>query len=195
ISVWKQSERVRRKATKPSDKDRSSRDERGLKVRETGFVNQVGDPEIPVGAADEPGDAPSETTEGSNEESMRRPSSDVQIDPLPDLDVLVLRGRDADVKELLRIIEEIERLSGETAPAIEIIYLQNVQGEALDRMVADVLQDLTGPLQGRVSVTPLVKPNALLLIGWGEAVAAAKKLIERLDESVAPATQMRMFPL
>ncbi|MBL8818145.1 MAG: hypothetical protein JNL58_19110 [Planctomyces sp.] len=135
-----------------------------------------------------------EATPGSPPD-LRRPSSDVTIEPLPDLDVLILRGRDPDVEEITRIIQEIERLSAETAPEIEVVYLQNVQGEALDQLIEDVLEDLTDPLQGRVSITPLVKPNALLLIGWGEAVAAAKKLIARLDEAVAPQTQMQIFSL
>jgi general secretion pathway protein D len=126
---------------------------------------------------------------------LRRPSSDVTVEPLRDLDVLILRGRDPDVEELTRIIQEIERLSEETAPEIEIVYLQHVQGEAMEELISDVLTDLTGPLQGRVSITPLVKPNALLLIGWGEAVNAAKKLIAKLDETVEPQTQMQMFAL
>ncbi len=79
------------------------------------------------------------------------------------------------MEELTRIIQEIERLSSETAPQIDIVYLQNVQGEALDELIDDVLEDLTDPLQGRVSITALIKPNALLLIGWGEAVEAARK--------------------
>ena len=76
-----------------------------------------------------------------------------------------------------------------------MVYLQHVRGEALEELVSNVLEDLTGPLQGLVSITPLVKPNALLLIGWGEAVDAARRLIARLDETVEPQTQMQFFAL
>ncbi|HCP13273.1 MAG TPA: hypothetical protein DIT89_13145, partial [Planctomycetaceae bacterium] len=99
------------------------------------------------------------------------------------------------VEELARIIQEIERLSTETTPAIEIVYLQQVRGESLNELIENVLEDLTGPLQGQVTITPLIKPNALLLIGWGEAVKAAKELAQRLDESVAPETQLEVFRL
>jgi len=58
-----------------------------------------------------------------------------------------------------------------------------------------VLDELAGPLQGRISITPLIKPNGLLLIGWGEAVKAAKQLIAKLDQPVDPQTQMRVFTL
>ena len=52
-----------------------------------------------------------------------------------------------------------------------------------------------GGRQGRVSTIPLVKPNALLLIGWGEALKSAKTLIEKLDLPVPPDTQFKVFPL
>jgi hypothetical protein len=35
------------------------------------------------------------------------------------------------------------------------MYLQHVRGEKLNELIDDVLQDLTGPLQGRVAITPL----------------------------------------
>lgn len=126
---------------------------------------------------------------------MKRPSADVAVETLPDLDVMILRGRDPDIAELSQIIEEIERLSQLTTPEIEVVYLRNVRGDALNEVIDEVLEDLTGPLQGRVTITPLVKPNALLLVGWGEAVEAAWKLIRRLDEAVEPETQLEVFPL
>lgn len=129
------------------------------------------------------------------EDILKRPSSDVSVEALPDLDLLILRGRDPDIAELTRIIREIERLSDETAPQIEVYHLKHVQGDALQSLITQVLDDLTGPLQGRISITPLVKPNALLFIGWGEAVKAAKKLVEELDQPVHPQTQMQIFNL
>ncbi len=145
----------------------------------------------------EAGQAPPAVQPGSGEADapLKRPSSDVSVEALPDLDLLILRGRDPDIEELTRIIREIEKLSDETAPQIEIFHLKHVQGEALNTLIARVLQDLTGPLQGRISITPLVKPNALLLIGWGEAVKAAKKLITELDQPVMTKTQMQIFAL
>lgn len=155
-------------------------------VRSAGFV-QVQPAENPI-QANRNGDPDAG-------KELRRPSSDVDVQPLPDLDVLILRGRDPDVDELVRIIQEIERLSDETAPEIEVYFLRHVKGEALNELIEEVLDDLTGPVQGRIAITPLVKPNALLLIGWGEAVNAAKKLIEELDRSVNPDSQMQVFAL
>lgn len=160
-------------------------------------------PANPIQPISFPAQASDERTTGSSPngvaqdgaDDLRRPSSDVTVEPLPDLDVLILRGRDPDVEELVRIIQEIERLSNETAPEIDVYHLRHVKGSALDELIETVLEDLTAPLQGRISITPIVKPNALLLIGWGEAVKAAKKLIERLDRPVSPDSQLRVFSL
>ena len=62
-------------------------------------------------------------------------------------------------------------------------------------LIARVQDSLLGGLQGRVSITPLGKPNALLLIGWGDAVRAAKELITRLDQPVSADAQFKVFPL
>ncbi|MCP4783466.1 MAG: hypothetical protein GY903_08380 [Fuerstiella sp.] len=185
IKVWRESSQPQTepKRIQSSQFDRS----RSLSmIRPTGFV-QVQPSEDPVQANPDGG--------SENGTGLRRPSSDVDVQPLPDLDVLILRGRDPDVDELVRIIQEIERLSDETAPEIEVYFLRHVKGEALNDLIEEVLDDLTGPLQGRIAITPLVKPNALLLIGWGEAVKAAKKLIEELDRSVNPNSQMQVFEL
>ena len=126
---------------------------------------------------------------------LRELGTDVEIETLPDLDVIILRGRQRDVEELSRIIEEIERISAETVPVIDVYQLRHVGGETLAAIVAQINEDLLGGRQGRVSVTPLVKPNALLLIGWGEAVKAVKELITKLDQPVAPETQLQVFRL
>ncbi|HID78724.1 MAG TPA: hypothetical protein EYP56_22365, partial [Planctomycetaceae bacterium] len=79
--------------------------------------------------------AAAESAAGAEEErreeepAMREPGSMVDIETLPDLDVIILRGREADVEELTRIIEEIERLSVEKQPTIDIVFLKHIKGE------------------------------------------------------------------
>jgi general secretion pathway protein D len=118
---------------------------------------------------------------------------DLEVQTLPDLDVIILRGRDQDVEQLTRIIRELERISAETKPKIQIYALKHTLGESIRDIIDQVEADLIGRRQGRVSVTPLTKPNALLLIGWGEAVDAMIELIEKLDRPVPPESQFSVF--
>ncbi|MDD4269144.1 MAG: secretin N-terminal domain-containing protein [Thermoguttaceae bacterium] len=120
---------------------------------------------------------------------------EVEYEILPDLDVIILRGREHDVDELTRLIEEIERISAETIPEIDIYLLRHVDSTSISQVVTSVSMELLGGRQGRLIVTPLAKPNALLLIGWGEAVRAVKDLIGKLDQPVGPGTQFRVFTL
>ena len=49
--------------------------------------------------------------------------------------------------------------------------------------------------QGSVSITPVVKPNALLIVGRPDNVKTVVQLIGRLDQPVAPDTQFQVFHL
>ncbi|MFO1023167.1 MAG: secretin N-terminal domain-containing protein, partial [Planctomycetales bacterium] len=144
---------------------------------------------VPVPGNAAPGDDMSTT------EKLRNLGADIEVETLPDLDVIILRGNERDVQELTRIIQEIERLSEEAEPVIEVYSLKNVNGESLSLLIKQTQPDLIGWRQGRVSVTPLIKPNALLLIGWGEAIKAVKELISKLDQPVNPETEFQVFQL
>jgi type II secretion system protein D len=129
------------------------------------------------------------------QERLRELGLDLNIETLPDLDAIILRGNNRDVNEVLRIIEDIERLSAETVPTIEVMELKHVGSEALAPMLTAIQKDLMAGRPGRVTITALNKPNALLLIGWGEAINSIKELIAKLDQAVEPNTQLRVFRL
>jgi len=126
---------------------------------------------------------------------LREVGERVVIDTLEDLGVIILRGPDRDLDEVGRIIAEIERLSALAEPEIYVYTLEHVSSAGLLQIIELVAEDVAGGRQGSVHITDLVKPNAILLIGWGEALEAIKELITRLDQPVAPETQLRLFPL
>ena len=132
---------------------------------------------------------------GNLREQLRELGADVDVEALEDLDILILRGRERDVQELMRIIQEIERISAQIEPTIQVYELKNANSDAVAKVIALIQPELLTGRQGRVSVTPLVKPNALLLIGWGEAIKAVTELVEKLDQPVSPETQFRVFRL
>ncbi len=147
----------------------------------------------PAGAAAMPEAA--DGTADQTRERLRELGLDLDIETLPDLDAIILRGSNRDVNEVLRIIEDIERLSAETIPTIEVYPLKNVNGDALAPMLTLIQKDLLLGRPGRVSITALNTPNSLLLVGWGDAINTVKELIEKLDQPVEPQTQLRVFRL
>ena len=118
----------------------------------------------------------------------------VQIEFVPGLDVLIIRGNRRDVDLVRDIIRQIEELSIETQPEVEIYYLQHVDGQQMADLINQIYPTVFVS-QSQVTLTPLVKPNALLVIGRKEATGPVLDLIQRLDQPVAPETQLRVFPL
>jgi general secretion pathway protein D len=119
----------------------------------------------------------------------------IEIEMLPDLDAIILRGRDAELDELADIIRQLEEISRQTRPEIELLYLRHTGSQRLAELITQTQTDYIGLRQGRATIRPLAKPNALLLIGWGEAVEAIKELVEKLDQPVAPETQFAVIRL
>lgn len=129
------------------------------------------------------------------QEVLRELGQDVEIETLPDLDVIILRGRGRDLEEITQIINELERISAETRPEVELYQLQHTSADGVAMILSTVAEDLIGGRQGRVHITPLLKPNALLLIGWGDAVTVVRDLIAKLDFPVPPESQFEVFRL
>ena len=119
----------------------------------------------------------------------------VQIELLEGLDTLVIRGHKQDVEQVIQMIEQIEQISIEAEPSIEVYHLRNVDCEALSTLVTQLYTEVFLLRQSAVSITALVKPNALLLIGRPESVETVVDLVKRLDRPVAPETQFQVFRL
>ncbi len=119
----------------------------------------------------------------------------VQIEMLPEIDAIILRGRDQQLSDLTEIIKKLDEASRLTRPEIEVVPLQHAGSGAMAKLILTIQEKLTGSIQGRVSITPLGKPNSLLLIGWGEAVTATKELISKLDQPTTPDAQFDVMQL
>ena len=119
----------------------------------------------------------------------------VQIEMLEDLNMIVIKGHKRDVQQVLQLIQEIEDMSVETEPAVTVHHLTHVNCEALATLVSELYGEVYSPRQGSVSITALVKPNALLLIGRPESVDTVVSLTKRLDRPVPPESQFQVFRL
>ncbi len=119
----------------------------------------------------------------------------VQVEFVEGLDIIVLRGSDRDVARVMEIINQIEELSAVTVPAIRVHPLEHVASQSMANLLARVYQQVLGPRTGSVSITPLGKPNSLLVIGRDENVRMATDLATRLDQPVEPSARFEVFPL
>lgn len=129
----------------------------------------------------------------STDESILGP---VRIEFVEGLDVVVLRGeRPEDVDRVLAIIQQIEQLSVETTPTIEVRRLRHIDAESLAQLLASVYESVLGPRVGELSINGLAKPNALLLVGRAENVQLALSLVDQLDQPVEPTNRFEAYPL
>lgn len=120
---------------------------------------------------------------------------DVQIEFVPELGVIVIRGNKRDVARVTRIIEEIEKQSQQTQPEIEVALLEHANSVALGEILTKIYDEVFKARQGPVSITALGKPNGLLLIGRRESLDVVFELIQKLDKDVPAETQFEVFPL
>lgn len=145
-----------------------------------------------AGGAQGGGDNAAMVLQGDSTGSFLGP---VRIEFLEGTDIFIVRGQKRDVDRVMKIIQDIERLTIDTEPEIEVLELKHANSAAVALLINE-LND--GPLtarQGDVSVTALVKPNALLLIGREAGVESVKRIVEKLDVPVEPSTQFRVFRL
>ncbi|HTN75305.1 MAG TPA: secretin N-terminal domain-containing protein, partial [Pirellulaceae bacterium] len=123
------------------------------------------------------------------------PIGPVQIEFIEGLDVIVVRGKKEDVEKVTKIIRDIEAQSQTTQPVIELYMLRNVDSVAVGDLVIQLYNQVLSARAGRVSITPLGKPNALLLIGTRDSIETVLELVKKLDTPVQPSTQFKVFQL
>lgn len=119
----------------------------------------------------------------------------VRIEFLEGLDVVILTGNKRDVARVAKIIQEIQDISKETTPIIELHPLRNVDSTAVGDLVVQLYNDSLAARFGRVSITALDKPNALLFIGRRNSIDAVLDLVKKLDVPTTPQTQFKVISL
>lgn len=127
---------------------------------------------------------------------------DVSVDALADLDLLLLRGNERDVAAVMQVIELIEQTAIGASPGIELLFLRNVDSEALAELLNDVYTRLTTISAGSaasarqtraVNVVAVGSPNAILILAPTSAIDSVVELAEQLDQPQAPGTEIEVF--
>ena len=135
------------------------------------------------------GDAPADDEAGAGV------IGDTQIQFVPELGTIIIRGAKRDVQRVMEVIQQIEEQSKITKPDVVVVELQHADSNAVATLLAQLYEDVLSARQGEVNITALDSPNALLLIGRTEAIDGLKELIEKIDQPVAESSRLRVFRL
>lgn len=132
-------------------------------------------------------------TQDPQDDQTAGPIGRVEIITIPGTDIIILKGDPVDVERVRKLIEQIEKTSEDYQPQVEVLPLKHVDNLAVQVIVAEVYTNFYEPSLGQTSITALVKPNALLLVGPPEGVKQAKDIVSNLDVPVEPQTEFKVF--
>ncbi|MEM9703018.1 MAG: secretin N-terminal domain-containing protein, partial [Planctomycetota bacterium] len=163
---------------------------------------QEGDPAPPADATETvvlPANQPMDPTQMQRIiDSIR---SDVQVEEFGNSGILILRGNRDDIAKVAQIIEELERLSAGLQPQIQLLLLRHVDSRPLAALLTEVYGELARlrnrgeEAPSQVTILPVGKPNAVIVIGADADLEAVLALTEQLDQPVPPGTQLEVFRL
>ena len=120
---------------------------------------------------------------------------DTDIEFVPELGTIIIKGAKRDVQRVMDVIKEIEEQSELTKPEVEVVQLQHADANAVATLLTQLYEDVLSARQGAVSITSLDAPNALLLIGRTEAIKSLLELIQKIDQPIPESDRMRIFRL
>ncbi len=174
----------------PTTSNRTSQNNRhrGNSIFRTAAFQQDVGPGGNAGAADGNGAQ-------AGEEGGSGVIGDAQIQFVPELGQIIIRGTPRDIARIKGVINDIQKASALTQPKIEVVKLMHADANAVSTLLAQLYEDVLSARQGEVSITSLDSPNSLLLIGREEAITALKDLIAKIDKPVDPESRLRVFRL
>lgn len=125
---------------------------------------------------------------------------EVSVEAVPELGILIIRGNEKDVEAVASVIREIEKLSAGSALKVELLLLKHVNSEALAALLTTVYERLSGRARGpaaaqSVSIIPVARPNAILILASTVEIESIKDLAKQLDEPADPAVEFKVFRL
>lgn len=132
--------------------------------------------------------------------------AEVTVESVPELGVIILRGNQADVEQVMEIIKEIERQSAGTIPDLEILLLEHVSSEGLSTLLTSVYDRLSpartttrvgggAAATSTVTILPIARPNAIMIIAPKSDLEAVIDLARKLDQPIDPQTDYQIFRL
>jgi len=119
----------------------------------------------------------------------------VNIDIIDALGTMVIKGSPKDVAAVRAMLQQLETLSLENEPVVELIPIHHADSVRVNQLVVNLYNMVYVQRRGNITTMALVKPNTILIIGKQESIDTAKELIAKLDTPVNPNTGFRIFLL
>ncbi|MDR1054217.1 MAG: hypothetical protein LBL39_08575, partial [Planctomycetaceae bacterium] len=119
----------------------------------------------------------------------------VQVSVIDGADVFVVTGQPHDVAIVENIIAQIDKISLEYEPAIELVPLKQADSYRVSSIVQQLYSQIYAQRRGSITMMPLIKPNTILMVGKKENIDTAKELVRKLDLPVDPKSQFKLFRL
>lgn len=126
---------------------------------------------------------------------------EVKVESVPDLGIMVVTGNENDVEAVMAVIQEIEKLSAGTAPEVRVAFLRHVSSEALATLLTSVYEQLgkvrnaTVQQSQAITVFPVSRPNAILIVASKADMPAVYELVDELDQPSDPTSEFQVFRL
>ncbi len=152
-------------------------------------------------APGEPPQRPNPALPGPLGDVLGNLKAEVNIEAIGDLGVIILKGNEKDVEQVMKVIRELEKLSETTAPQVHLLNLRHVNSNALAELLTSVFEKLTKfpgkatqPRQS-VSIIAVSKPNAILIVAPANDLQSIIGLAEELDQPTKPDSEFQVFHL
>ena len=151
--------------------------------------------------AGQPPMAGGEPNSSTSDEGTLNLRGEVNVQAMQDLGILILKGNEADVEKVSKIIEQLETMSVGSLPGIHVLFLNNVNSEAMAELMTQVYEELAavkargGDTDKEASFIPVVKPNAILILAPEIDLPSIKELADKLDTQVDPESEFKVFSL
>ncbi|QDT17572.1 secretin N-terminal domain-containing protein [Alienimonas californiensis] len=158
-------------------------------------------PANPGDAAPPAGAGPGVADTGELQRILDNVRSDVQVEEFGNTGVLIIRGNRDDVAAVARVINQLEQLSAGLQPQIQLLFLRHVDSVPLSALLTEVYGELARlrnrgeEAPTRVTILPVGKPNAVIVIASEPDLEAVEALATQLDQPVPAGTQLEVFRL
>lgn len=100
----------------------------------------------------------------------------------PESGIVRLIGDPEDIAIIERAVLDINKQTKAVQPEVERIMLKNLQSEQIAELVQSLYDEGGYEVSsGPVRVSPLASPNALIVVGQKDAIAAVQKIVNSMD--------------